>query len=93
MIAAKFQKAAVNVARSYYRAEFGPIPGSTWEDISHAVSFETADPATGYWCDPEGQAWSDAWDENGDPVNHCGEMDHARRLTAAMDYARLHFCA
>jgi hypothetical protein len=93
MIAKKFEKQAANAARAFWYAEFGPIPGSAWEDIGHCVAYETANPNVGYLHDPEFVAWADAWDLEGNPRNHCGEHDYARRLTAALDYARLHFRA
>jgi hypothetical protein len=93
MIPKKFENQAANAARSFWYAEFGPIPDSAWEDIGHAVAYETADRSVGYWCDPETDAWSHAWDHDGNLVNHCGEHDYALRLTAALNYARLHFRA
>jgi hypothetical protein len=89
-----FRDAAINAARAYWCAHFGPgMPSSAWADVGHAVAFEAASPAAGYWRDPEFDAWADAWDKDGNPVNHCGEWDYANRLTESLDYARLHFRA
>jgi hypothetical protein len=89
----RFREAATNAARAYWCAHFGPgIPSSAWHDIGHAIAFEAAYPAAGYWKDPEFDAWDDAWDELG-PRNECGQFKYAERLTEALDYARLHFRA
>ena len=87
-ISPELRHAAVRAARARYIAEFGPIPGSTWQDIGDAVLFHSM----GCWRDPENEAWMSAWDDESEEwVNNCGERDHAERLTAVMDWVRANF--